>query len=182
MSKNIFLGLAGPAHSGKSTTARILAEKHGLELFEGSALIRAEAELDGIQLSKRSDYDRYFRQLQHSRGRAWLSEIVLSAASGRAMQVGLRNKDDAKNFQRTPGGIIVALTCSPEVGFSRVNQSDPKYGRSLEAFKVSLESEDSSDEFGNHLQWVLDNADYTVDAERSQAAVMADLDAIISSH
>ena len=181
MSERLVLGLSGNPGSGKSTIGTYLAYRHGFRVFEGSSIIRAEAQSQGLELRDRIDYDIFYRATQQRLGKAWLSDILLSSTADRLVQVGLPDKDDAQNLKRN-GGIVIALVCPLEICFGRVDKTDAKNKPTLEEFIEMENDQRSNDDFGSHTDWVIENATHSIDASQSLPLVQLALSKIVAYH
>lgn len=179
MTKRIIIGLTGLSGTGKSTVSEHLTSEHGFHVLEGSAVLKRIATEDGVTLSAREDYDKFFREQQRLRGMDWLSRMVMDSDGDRVMQGGLRSRSDFNNIRRN-GGHILALVCPPEICVQRVDPANPKNPTTLEAYEAQVALEESKDEFGMHTEWCVTNADYTFDTSKPLKATYNDIDSVIS--
>lgn len=164
MSGRLVLALAGLPGVGKTTLGSFAEEELGFKVFDGSTSIRQRASEDGVTLTDRASYNNFFRKTQIEHGKAWISDSILSQ-SGDVAQIGLRNKDDAKNILAI-GGIVVALYCPPEICFERANKDDPKQKSNLAEFVAMIDEQESIDDYGSHTNWVMEHATVSIDASR----------------
>jgi len=182
MSERSVLALTGYAGTGKTTISEYLKNKYGFVVVEGSALIRQIASEAGETLSLRRDYEEAFRTIQRVRGRAWIAETLLGLDDERLLQVGLRAEADLLRLKEI-GGLVIALTCLPEVCLKRMNQNNPKSPHSLEEYAEHLINDDSPDEFGygSHTSWCVAKADYHLDtSSESVEETFAEIDSLLA--
>ena len=138
---------------------------------------KTTAAADGLVLGLRESYEQYYREQQKIRGRSYLADIMLSRGE-RIVHCGLRSPADYFRIKQA-GGIVVALACPPEVCLSRIDTSNPKNPSSLEQYVVQQGLQDSPDDYGSHLMWAIDNADYIVDTSRTLEETFASLDSLV---
>lgn len=177
--KRVVLGITGHSGSGKSTLGHYLASEHAFTVAEGSSEIKRLATREDGQPSDRMDYDRLFRKLQERHGLDWLSRRTFEYAGNVAL-AGLRTRPDTLYMQKH-GGLVVALICPLEVRFDRTDKANPKNAQTLDEYIRQEEAHNSQDDFGSHVQWVIDHADYHIDTSRPQREVEASVDRLLDT-
>lgn len=183
MSKyELVLALAGRSGTGKSTLAKGLAESRGFAIFEGSTIIKTHAEAHGVVLHERPDFEAHHRRMKEELGAACLTEAMFSSSERRLGYAGLRTIANYENI-RARGGIVIGLVCNPEICVGRSDKTDPKNAKTLQEYLESCRSiENSTDENGSQVDWVVSNADYVIDTSRSYPQVLALAEAIVDAH
>ncbi|HEX7368413.1 MAG TPA: AAA family ATPase [Candidatus Saccharimonadales bacterium] len=173
------LALTGPSGSGKSTLAARLSEVYGFDAIEGSNVISQHARLRGSPApSTREQYEDFFRAEQHRAGMAWIAGELLRRTSNRLAYAGLRSKYDFARIH-SAGGFIIALDCDPKTCLARSDPSDPKNPTTTEEYERHAQLQNSPDEYGSHLDWVIAHADRHIDTSLAIPEVNAQLDTIV---
>ena len=180
MAHRIIIGLAGFAGTGKSNLARHLSEKYHFQLFEGSALLRHAAAERGLTLDSRQSYEQLNRQLQADCGLSWATDIMLASNEGRLLFSGHRSPSDAQAIHEA-GGVIVALSCPPEICLTRIDTTDPKNPRTIAGYLEAQRNDTSNTEFGSNTPWVIAHADYTINTSGPTEATCAKADQLVEA-
>lgn len=180
MSERILIGLTGLPGTGKSTLCEYLAEEHNFLILEGSTILKSFANEAGLRLTSRESYDGFFRDMQRAQGMSWLSDITIGASHDRVLQGGLRSRYDFNQIKRA-GGLIAALVCPPAIALERIDTSNPKNAQTIEEYQQHVLLEESTEEFGTHTGWCVDNADIKLHTDKPIEETFADVDALINS-
>lgn len=178
MSNRTVIGLTGRTGTGKTTVAAHLKDRWGFGVFEGSELLRGAARADGLVLDSRDSYERYYRRQQETRGASYLADIMLASDAERVVHCGLRSPADQLRIKQA-GGVVVTLVCPPEICVSRIDIANPKNPSNLEEYVSQQALQDSSDDRGSHLTWVIANADHVVDTSGNLEETFASIDGIV---
>lgn len=175
----LIIGLTGHSGTGKSTAADYLANKYGFKLFENSQAIREDAVAAGVTLAARKNYNDFYRQQQHLLGKDYLAKRVIGSNELRILQAGLRSRADLEFLQQS-GGFVIALVCDPAVALARIDKTIPKNAQTIEQYLAQQRLDDSTDEYGTHVTWAVDHADYQIDTSGSVKRTRAELDQVMS--
>ena len=177
--KRLIIGLTGHSGAGKSTAADYLAEKYQLKVFEGSAILRQDAAKQGRQLVVREDYEGFFREQQQRRGLDYLSRLLLASDAPRALQSGLRSPADCERLQAVRG-VVIGLVCDSAVALARTDKTNPKNAATIEQYAEQQKLQESTDEFGSHVSWIVEHADYQIDTSGPVEQTQAELDRVVA--
>jgi len=153
MSEPLVLTIAGKARTGKSTTARLLAENNPFPIVRHSALIELYAKANKLPLSRqdRSTYDEAYSALDHEDPHH-LTDLVLEMTLNRYYPLiiidGLRVYRDARLFKDALGDryLTAALTAPDAVRNARDNAERAEAGLDLCTPEQFLASEASNED------------------------------------
>lgn len=181
--ERLLLALAGHPASGKSTLAEYFAKEHGFATIAGSSVIKQYAEAEGLDLSSRSNYDRYHKQLKAKLGKDVLMDPLLNIESERLAIDGLRNYHDFWRFKQA-GGLVIALACPLPIRYQRYLKREPSEPAiSFAQFKAN-EAQEYCDPNpnGSQTSLVMASADYELDTfSYPMVAVKRNADLIVKT-
>lgn len=143
--------------------------------------LRAHALSENKLLNKREDYDQHHRNMQKVLGLTCLTDTILADPANRLLQVGLRARPNFNRIKEA-GGIVVGLTCPIELCLPRIDQTNPKNPKTYQEYAEALAIEASSDAYGTHTSWCIENADYTLDTAKPIEETHSEIDRIISHY
>lgn len=173
MSEMLF-SLASNPGAGKTTIARQIAEEFEIPYVSGSTILTEWAEEREIELVERSDYCSFIYQMRTELGPTCMWEAVLDHRNENGVMFdGMRNLNDLAVFQKM-GGVLAALWCPYETRLKRsAARNDIKDAGCAENFGANEKPEyDSQDPNGMRTMIVMQMADFSVDASKSQEHVL----------
>lgn len=180
--RELVLAIAGRSGTGKSELGKALAESRGLSVYEGSSLIKVHAQEQGITLKQRSDIEAHHRLMKQKLGTACLTGTMLRSPEKRLLYTGLRTIPNYQNI-REAGGLVIGLVCPPEICFERTDKADPKNAKTLEAYLEDCRTvENSTDENGSQVDWIVEHADYVIDTSQPFPHVLTQVEAIVDAY
>jgi predicted kinase len=177
---SLVLSISGPPGSGKSTLAERLRIVHGFYTLENSKLINETAVAMGrVALTYRDEYEGFFREEQKRSGMAWIADRLLARPEHRLGHIGLRTSFDLDQVHRV-NGLALALDCAPEICLERIDRDNVKNPTTIDEYMDHLRIQDSTDEYGSHLSWVMTHADRHLDTSLSFSVTSAEIDSIVA--
>jgi len=140
----IVVAVAGMPGSGKSTVARVIAEKLGYPVIVMGDLVREEVARRGLAITA-ENVERVARELRELRGLGVVAEMVVErAGSLKAEGVvvdGVRSLEEVRVLSRLGKVYIVAVHSPPSLRFKRMKERGREGDiRSLEEFRLRDEA------------------------------------------
>lgn len=179
----LIVSLIGRGATGKSSSAKYLAQHYGFMIFSFSDVIREYANSEGIPLRKRSDFAQTHAKLLKERGWDYSVQRALSLQSNRICIDDVRSPRYAEII-RNAGGKEIAFDCSTALRFSHARNHPDKarYPDSIEQF-MQNEHEDDITTIAAGLEFdvesLIPKADYHIEATGTLEDTFSQLDEIM---
>jgi hypothetical protein len=82
------------------------------------------------------------------------------------------------------GGIVIALTCPPDICLKRIDSSNPKNPKTLEEYAAHQVIENSPDEngYGSHTVWCIENANVAFNTSKPLSITLSEVNELLASN